>query len=96
MQHYRIPYGVIRLDAEGALETITEKPEYDMMVNTGLYVLDRSVVELIPEGEEFHMTDLVSSMIARGQKVGVFPVSEKAYVDIGQWKEYRKNMDRFL
>jgi NDP-sugar pyrophosphorylase family protein len=96
MQHYKIPYGVIKLEKDGTLGTITEKPEYDLMVNTGLYVLDRSVLDLIPEGREFHMTDLISSVMEEGGRVSVYPVSEGSYMDVGQWDEYKRSMERML
>jgi dTDP-glucose pyrophosphorylase len=96
IQHYRIPYGVISIDGNGLLCSMQEKPEYDLMVNTGLYVVDRAAVALIPEGREYHMTDLATALMKAGKGVSVYPVGEKAYVDIGQWEEYRKNISRFI
>jgi len=26
----------------------------------------------------------------RGRTVGVYPISERAWIDVGQWAEYRK------
>jgi len=28
-------------------------------------------------------------------KIGVFPISENSWTDIGQWSEYKKNINRF-
>ena len=48
MKNYIIPYGTCELNGEGHLKKINEKPEYDFLVNTGLYVLNPDVLHLIP------------------------------------------------
>lgn len=89
LKNYSIPYGVCEIEAGGALREIREKPEYNFLVNTGLYVLKPSVLDAIPEGERFHFTDLIAKTRARGGRVGVFPISDKAWLDTGEWAEYR-------
>ena len=89
MQHHTIPYGVCDIENGGDLIAIREKPEYDFLINTGLYILEPDILRLIPENTYFDMTDLIASIQAEGLKVGVFPVSEKAWIDVGQWSEYR-------
>ena len=37
------------------------------------------------------MTDLIKSMKKLKRKVGVFPIDESLWLDIGQWPEYNKN-----
>lgn len=96
IQHYRIPYGILEYEEGGALREITEKPEYDFIINTGLYVLESETLKYIPEGKVFDMTDLITLLMKKGKKVGVYPVSEKSYIDIGQWEEYKNNLDRFI
>lgn len=93
MQHYKIPYGVCELDKSGMLKGITEKPEYDFLVNTGMYILNPEVLTCIPGNTFFHITDLIEKIRKNGQKIGVFPVSEKSWVDVGQWNEYKKSLD---
>ena len=89
LRHYGIPYGVCEIESGGTLREIREKPEYSFLVNTGLYVLKPSVLETIPRGERFHFTDLITATRARGGRVGVFPISDKAWIDTGEWDEYR-------
>ena len=40
------------------------------------------------------MTDLISKVKKRGLNVGVFPVSEDSWFDVGQLSEYNKNVDK--
>jgi uncharacterized protein YcbK (DUF882 family) len=53
-------------------------------------VLNPDVLELIPDNELVHITHLVEKIKKNGGKIGVYPVSEKAWIDVGQWAEYRK------
>jgi len=92
MRHYVIPYGVCGVDNGGDLTSIQEKPEYNFLVNTGFYVLSPSVLNLIPRDRYFDMPDLINAAQKNGMKVGVFPVSEKSWADVGQWPEYKKTL----
>ena len=96
MQHYQIPYGVCEISKGGELIKINEKPEYDFLVNTGMYVLNQSVLKLIPRNTFFHITHLIEKVKESGGKVGVFPVSEKSWIDIGQMEEYKKGLSVLL
>lgn len=89
LKHFTYPYGVCEIDEGGRLREIREKPQYDFLVNTGLYVLKPWVLELIPPGEHFHFTDLIAAVQAGGGRVGVYPISDKAWLDTGEWAEYR-------
>lgn len=89
LKNYRIPYGVCEIENGGLLRAIREKPQFDFLVNTGLYVLRSGVLDLIPEGEVFHFTDLISAVKAGGGRVGVYPISDRAWMDTGEWAEYR-------
>jgi dTDP-glucose pyrophosphorylase/CBS domain-containing protein len=92
MQHHVIPYGVCAIENGGELKAIEEKPQYDLLVNTGMYVLEPSALRLIPENQYYHITHLITDLKAHGGKIGVYPVSEQAWFDVGQWEEYRKNL----
>jgi hypothetical protein len=48
------------------------------------------VIDCIPDGDFFHITHLMEKIISNGGRVGCFPVSEKSWTDIGDWKEYQK------
>lgn len=90
LKNYSIPYGVCELHENGSLKEIREKPEYNFLVNTGLYVLKSDVLSLIPKNEVFHLTNLMDKVKSQGGRVGVFPISEKAWLDTGEWSEYRR------
>ena len=90
VKSFKIPYGVIETGEDGLMTALSEKPELTYQVNTGVYILNPSCIEEIPEGKFFHITDLMEKIKARGGRVGCFPVSEHACKDMGEWPEYLK------
>lgn len=92
--HYRIPYGIVELNENKTLKKIREKPEYDFLVNTGMYILEPKVLSLVPENELFHMTDLIRKSKKKKMKIGIYPISQKSLMDMGQIEEMEKMMER--
>lgn len=95
LKHYTIPYGICEIGNGGTLRKIEEKPEYDFLVNTGSYIMEPSVLKDIPVDKPYQATDLINDYIKRKKRIGVYPVSEKSWLDIGQWEEYQKSLRHF-
>lgn len=93
-KEYQIPYGSCNINKEGSLESISEKPRYDLLVNTGLYILNPSILDLIPNDKFYHITNLIDDLIKNNYKVGVFPIDDDAWIDIGEWSEYKKAIEK--
>ena len=94
LKHHIISYGVCELEKDGSLKTIKEKPEYDLLINTGMYVVDPEARQYIPVDTAFDITDLIVALKENNHRIGVYPVSEKAWIDIGQWGAYRDGVQR--
>ena len=90
VKSFRIPYGVIETAEDGLMTALKEKPELTYMINTGVYILNPGCIDEIPQGEFFHITQLMEKIKSRGGRVGCFPVSEHAWKDMGEWPEYLK------
>ena len=90
VKSFRIPYGVIETGENGLMTALKEKPELTYMINTGVYIINPECIAEIPEGEFFHITQLMEKIKSRGGRVGCFPVSEHAWKDMGEWSEYLK------
>lgn len=95
LKYMQVPYGVVDLDGRGRIKKITEKPELNYNVNTGIYVMEPVVIRDIPRGEVFHMTDLIDKLIAAGRKVGAFPVMEQDWRDMGEMRQMREMIGAF-
>lgn len=88
------PYGVCELDKNGNLKNIIEKPSTESLVNTGLYVINTSVLNLIPNKKPFNATDLIEKLLKNNKKVGIYPIDETQWSDVGQWDEFRKAIEK--
>ena len=93
IRHQIIPYGVVEYGDGGRVTRIVEKPEYSMPISTGVYVLERSCLDLISKGKLFHMTHLIDALLARGGRVFSYFVNEGDYSDTGQWTEYNHTVE---
>jgi dTDP-glucose pyrophosphorylase len=93
VKDYHIPYGVCELEKGGSLARITEKPQYSFLVNTGMYVVRRDRLNMIPDQARCDMTDLIEMIKNAGGRVGVFPIGDNAWADTGEWAEYRKSLE---
>lgn len=92
-KEFIIPYGTCELNQDGHLSHINEKPSYELLINTGLYVINPDLLGLIPEKKFYHITHLIEKAKDIGMKVGVFPIDEDSWIDVGQWAEYRKAVE---
>lgn len=87
MKRFTIPYGVVELCDEGQFSRIAEKPMMDYLINTGMYVVEPSVVEHTADGVKQGFTDIIEQCRQRGGSVGVYPISEGSWMDMGQIEE---------
>lgn len=90
IKNISIPYGTLETGEQGLLKDIHEKPEVTFKINTGMYILEPSLINEIPEDEFYHITFLIEKLVKEGRKVGVFPINEGSWTDIGNWDEYIK------
>ena len=89
-RNVNIPYGILNMKNECAdFEEIIEKPDYHFIVNSGVYVLEPEIVELIPRNQPIDMPDLLVLAKKKGFEIQVYPVN-CSWFDIGEWDEYRK------
>jgi len=95
IQHHQLPYGVLEFGENGVITNILEKPEYTHAINTGVYILEKQCLDLIPDNKFFHITHLMEALIAEGKKVITYPVNENDYIDFGQWEEYTSAVENF-
>lgn len=91
MKHLSIPYGTIETTINGQLVKLTEKPDLSFKINSGMYIVEPHILHEIEDSVHLDITTLIDRILNRGGKVGVFPVSEKSWKDIGEWSEYLRN-----
>lgn len=95
IKNYHIPYGTLEIEKNGLLKSMKEKPDLTFFVNAGVYIVEPHLLQEIPTNEFFHITHLMEKVKKRGGRVGIFPVSEGSWMDIGNWAEYNKTQETF-
>lgn len=95
MHSFSIPYGIIKTKNTGEILEIKEKPKYNNLVNTGVYFIEKKVLDLIEDKEYIDMPDIINRAMSKGYKVGVFPISDSSWFDMGE-PEKCKDMSRWF
>lgn len=84
---HTVPFGCVEVSG-GIVRSFEEKPLLRRLVNTGMYVLDPVLLDRIPSGVEFPITNLFDDSIARGERLGAYEVEED-WIDVGQREQLR-------
>lgn len=90
-----VPYGVLYSKENGEVSSMDEKPRLSYFINTGMYIINPETIEKIPDNTFFHMTHLVDAVMSDGLKVGMYPISEDSFLDMGEFNEMQR-MERKL
>ena len=89
-----VPYGVININEDNYVTSIDEKPCYNLMIVSGIFVVEPSLLDLIPENTFYQMDQFIGDCIRQSKKIACYPV-EKDWFDIGQFKEYNQLLKHF-
>lgn len=89
-KNINIPYGVVDMGVNGAIEGMKEKPLISFLTNTGIYVVEPEVIDDISDNEVIGFPDIVEREKQMGKRVAAFPVSENDWMDMGQLSELEK------
>tara|TARA_B100001057_G_C22847265_1_gene949581 strand:+ start:979 stop:2040 length:1062 start_codon:yes stop_codon:yes gene_type:complete len=83
-KNFQISYGACQINKKnGQLKKISEKPNFNYLVSVGLYLIKPSVIKAVSNNKHLDMDILLKKVKSRGGKVGVFPISENSWRDIG-------------
>ena len=89
-KNYNIPYGVVEMGLNGAIEKMKEKPLVSFLANTGIYIVEPEVVDDLENNVAIGFPEIIERERNKGKKVAVFPVSENDWMDMGQLSELEK------
>lgn len=90
-----LPFGIVIIDDEGRITKFLEKPTWSEVfsdtINTGIYILNKDVLKLIPEKTEFDFSkDLFPILLNKGKNLYGFD-SVGYWRDVGTLSEYRQS-----
>jgi len=89
-KNINIPYGVVEMGVNGAIERMKEKPLISFLVNTGIYIVEPQAIDDIEDDVAIGFPDIVEMERVKGRCVAVFSVSENDWMDMGQLPELEK------
>jgi len=90
IKKYQVPYGSCNIDKKGNLKSIIEKPRYDLLVNTGFYLVNSKVLKFIKKNKKMDVDEFINILLKNKRKIKIYPISEMNWQDVGQWEEYNK------
>ena len=83
----KVPYGILKYNQIGQLQSIEEKPTIKNLVAAGVYILNKNISDLLIKQEYLDMPELLEKAISNGCNISIFPIHEK-WKDIGNNKDY--------
>lgn len=95
LKNFTIPYGIVNFSEGGEISSFEEKPQLSFFTNTGYYILETDIFKYINKHEKIGMPDIIDRMRRDGLKVGIYPISENAWLDMGQF-DSMESMERRL
>jgi mannose-1-phosphate guanylyltransferase/phosphomannomutase len=88
-----LEFGIVISDEDGRIERFLEKPGWGEVfsdtINTGIYVIEREVLDLVPDGEEFDFSkELFPLLLDKGMPMFGY-VTDRFWTDVGTLESYQ-------
>jgi len=101
---YRVPspleFGVVITDTDGRITRFLEKPSWSEVfsdtVNTGMYILEPEIFELMEQGKNYDWSSDIFPQLLRDGKPMYGYVMEEYWCDVGNLTQYREAQQDIL
>jgi dTDP-glucose pyrophosphorylase len=87
---FSFPYGTVDIGTDGIIKSLAEKPSYSFLTNTGFYIIEPEFLKYVPDNTFIHITDVIQNCIDNGEKIGIYPVSDGQWLDMGNHEDMEK------
>ncbi|NBJ97517.1 nucleotidyltransferase [bacterium 1xD8-48] len=94
LKNFAVPYGIVQIGENGTIKSMQEKPQMSFFTNTGCYFVESEVVECLGYNEAIDFPTIIENFMKEGKRVGVYPIREGAWLDMGQLDELDKMKKR--
>lgn len=96
VRHYefQVPYGVAEVEGH-LIKRLEEKPTYEFFVNAGLYILQPELIDGIPAGTYFDITQLIDQILSDDGRIVSFPIVER-WLDIGRPEDVERANEKYF
>lgn len=90
----KVDFGVLNYDNSGALTGFQEKPTYDFDVSMGIYCINRSLIQALPEGSPYGFDNLMLDGLKNKMNIDIVPFTGY-WLDIGRPDDYQQANENF-
>lgn len=90
LKNFTIPYGVVNIGEDGMIASMQEKPNMSFFTNTGCYFVEPKVIGDLEYNEPIDFPAIIEKYMKAGKRVGIYPIGEEAWLDMGQLDELEK------
>lgn len=90
LKNFTIPYGVVNIGEDGMIQSMQEKPHMSFFTNTGCYFVEPEVMEDLEYNKPADFPTVIEKYMKEGKRAGIYPISEEAWLDMGQLDELEK------
>lgn len=93
-----IPYGTVEIDEKCQILSMKEKPAIEYNINTGVYLVEPQLLDLIPKNQSIHFPQLMERAMEASHNVGTYLIDESQWMDMGQLEELEQmkyKLERF-
>lgn len=90
LKNFTIPYGVVNIGEDGMIASMQEKPNMSFFTNTGCYFVEPEVIDDLKYNEPVDFPAIIEKYMKEGKRIGIYPIGEEAWLDMGQLDELEK------
>ena len=91
----KIDFGVLKYDDNAELIAFDEKPTYNFDVSMGIYCINKTIIDALPEGKSYGFDHLMKDGLKANHPATIRPFSGY-WLDIGRPDDYQYADDHFL
>lgn len=86
---HTVPYGVVDVDDGGRFVGIREKPVQSSQINTGIYMLSKSSIDVVPTDQYYDLPSMFHELSKVGRCAGTYAHGGR-WIDVGTTSEYAR------
>ena len=89
---FNLPYGVCNVEKKNF--QFIEKPKFKFNINVGLYLLNKSILNLLKKKQYLNFNTLLEKSLKNNKKVGYYKIKDRDWVDVGQLDKYKNFINK--
>jgi len=91
----KFPYGVCQLNDKKKFEGFKEKPSYDFLFNTGLYLINKKEFKFLKKNQKLDMDNFILKLKKKKKKIGIYQIDHDKWQDLGSWESYNNYIKNY-